>query len=233
MEYGVRDCLRDLMRIRDSTASEDDETSLTFFLLSIIQDKGLHGVTALIQELDQTQLGEVEVREKRAEVIIKINRLGYRPLVVKAGDDDISPWVEVQIESDASSTTPEKPRHVLFYSIWERFVHGELNYTEVCTAKENAVYLIATLESQVMNGGFGQYLTNTEGLYLPETLECLEKIGALKTHALLVTAVELANGFDSYVLAWDEKSEEYSCLDDKFYEAAEDLAGLTADAFVL
>jgi hypothetical protein len=233
MEYGVGDCLRDLMRIRDSTASEDDETSLGFFLLSIIRDKGLHGVVALIQELDQTQLGEVEVRENTAEVIIDITRPGYRPLVVKAGDDGISPWVDVQIESDATSITPENPGHAAFYSIWERFVHGELNYTEVGAAKENAVYLIATLESQVMNGGFGQYLTNTDGLYLPETLECLEKIGALKTHALLMNAVKLANGFDSYVVAWDEKSEQYSRLDDEFYEIAEDLAGLTADAFIL
>jgi hypothetical protein len=221
------------MRIWDSIASDDDETSLTFFLLSIIRDKGSKGVVTLIQGLDQTHLGEVEVTENGAEVIIKITRPGFKPLVVKAGDDDISPWVDVRIESDAIPIASEDPRHAAFYSIWERFVHGELSYTEIGTGKENAVYLMATLESQVMNGGFGQYLTNTDGLYLPETFKCLERIGAVKTHALLTAAVELASGFDSYVAAWDEKSEKYSRLDDEFYEAAEDLAGLTADAFVL
>lgn len=233
MEYGVQDCLRDLIRIWDSIGSDDDETSLTFFLLSIIRDKGSKGVVSLIQGLDQTQLGEVEVTENGAEVIIKITRPGFKPLVVKAGDDDISPWVDVRIESDAIPIASEDPRHAAFYFIWERFVHGELSYTEIGTGKENAVYLMATLESQVMNGGFGQYLTNTDGLYLPETFACLERIGAVKTHVLLTAAVELASGFDSYVAAWDEKSEKYSCLDDEFYEAAEDLAGLTADAFVL
>lgn len=233
MEYGVHDCLRDLMRIWDSTASDDDETSLSFFLLSIIRDKGAKGVVALIQGLDQTQLGEVEIIEAGAEVSIKITRPGFEPLIVKAGDDDNSPWVDVRIESDAIPIAFEDPRHTAFYSIWERFVYSELSSSETGSVKENAVYLMATLESQVMNGGFGQYLTNTDGLYLPETFECLERIGATKTHALLTTAVELASGFDSYVAAWDEKSERYSCLNDEFLEVAEDLAGLTADTFLL
>ena len=206
---------------------------MTFFLLSIVQNKGTQGVVALIQGLDQTQLGEVEVADNGAEVIITITRPGNKPLLVTAGGDDLSPWVDVRIESDATSIVSEDPGHAAFYSIWEKFVHGELGYTENCTDKESAVYLIATLESQVMNGGFGQYLTNTDGLYLPETFECLERIGAVKTHALLLASAELAKGFDSYIAAWEEKAERYSSLDDKFYEAAEDLAGLTADAFAL
>jgi hypothetical protein len=233
MEYGVPDCLRDLMRIWDSTASDDDETSLNFFLLSIIRDKRAKGVLALIQSLDQSRLGEVEITENGAEVVIKMSRPGFDPLIVRAGDDDISPWVDVRIESDAIPIAFDDPRHAAFYSIWERFVCGELSSIEIGSGKENAVYLIATLESQVMNGGFGQYLTNTDGLYLPETFECLERIGATKTHALLTAAVELASDSDSYVAAWDEKTERYSCLDDEFYEVAEDLAGLTADAFIL
>lgn len=233
MEYGVHDCLRDLMRIRDSTASDDDETALNFFLLSIIQDKGAEGVAALIHSLDQTHLGEVEITENGSELVINITRRGFKPLVVKAGDDDISPWVDVRIESDAKSIAFEDPRHIAFYSIWEKFVYGGISSAEIGSGKENVVYLIATLESQVMNGGFGQYLTNTDGRYLPETFACLERIGATKTHALLTEAVELASGFDSYVGAWDEKSERYSCLDDEFYESAEDLAGLTADEFLL
>ena len=233
MEYGVKDCLSDLMRIWDSTASDDDETSLNFFLLSVIQDKGSKGLVALIQSLDKTQLGEVEITESGAEVVIKITRPGFDPLVVKAGDDDTSPWIDVRIESDAMPIAYEDPRHAAFYSIWERFVYGELGFTESGHSAENAVYLVATLESQVMNGGFGQYLTNTDGLHLRETFACLERIGAIKTHALLTAAVELASGFDTYVAAWDEKSDRYSCLDGEFYEAAEDLAGLTADAFLL
>ena len=123
--------------------------------------------------------------------------------------------------------------HAAYYAIWDKFVTGELAYNDNCSAQEKAVYWIATLESQVMNGGFGQYLTNTDGLYVTETHDCLEQIGAESAHALLMTAVELARRFDSYDMAWEEKSEEYSALDDEFLEAAEDLAGLTAEAFAL
>lgn len=232
MEYGIRDCLRDLTSIRDSTASDDDETALTFFLLSILQDQGTQGVVALIHSLDQTLLGEIEITENGSQVVITITRPGFDPLLVEAGDDGISPWVDVRVKSAVKPIAFEDPGHAAFYSIWDKFVSGEISFSEKSADKKRVVYLIATLESEVMNGGFGQYLSNTDGLYLPETFDCLQRIGATKTHALLTASVELASGCDSYDAAWDEHSERYSRLDQEFYEAAEDLAGLTADAFL-
>lgn len=233
MTYGIDDCFLDLVKIWDGNASEDDEATLNFFLLSTIGDKGTRGMVALFQSLDQTNLGEIGITESGDDVVITITRSGSQSMVVRAGDDDLSPWVDVQVESDASTIVDEDPRHIAFYTIWERFVGGELSYPEKGSDKENAVYLTATLESQIMNGGFGQYLTNTNGLLIPETLECLRRIGATKTRALFNAAVELALGLDSYAAAWDEKSERYTCLDAEFLEAAEDLAGLTADAYFL
>lgn len=233
MEYGKQECLRDLIGIRDSTAAEDAETDLTFYLLPILQDGGVKGLIALIRSLDQARLGTVEIAESGAGVTLRIIDPGSETLIIRAGEDDLSPWVEIRIESQLDAIAAEDPRHGAFYSIWDRFVHGEIQFAENESGKEYFVYLIATLESQIMNGGFGQYLTNTEGSLLAKTFECLERIGAARTHALLDAAVDLAADFDSYVAAWDERADEYTRLDDAFFESAEDLAGLTADAFLM
>ena len=232
MSYGPDDSLRDLLRIWGATASGDDQTSLDFFLLAILQDEGPKGVAALIRGFDQSSLGKIEITETETEVAIRLTRSGLDPLVVTAFADGDLAWVDVRTESRAAPAAVEDPRHAAFYSIWERLQESEADGAESRSVEENAVYLMALLESQVMNGGIGQYLTNTEGLHLPETFECLEKIGATTMHALLTTAVQLASGLDSYVDAWDEKSESYSRLDAEFLESGEDLARLTADAFL-
>lgn len=233
MEYGEQECLRDLVGIRDSTASVDAETALTFYLLPVLRDKGVRGLVALIQSLDQARLGTIEVAESGAEVTLRIIEPGSETLIIRAGEGAPCPWIEIRIESRLDAIAAEDPRHEAFYSIWDRFVRGEIQFAENEPGKENFVYLIATLESQIMNGGFGQYLTNTEGSHLAETFACLERIGAARMHALLAAAVDLAADFDSYLAAWDQRSDEYSRLDDAFFESAEDLAGLTADAFLM
>ena len=100
------------------------------------------------------------------------------------------------------------------------------------TPSERAVFLIGLLESEVMNGGFGQYLTNTDGVHLSETVTCLERIGASRTLELLLAAAKLGDQAESYVAAWDDESESYSRLDAEFLDSGEDLAGLTADRFL-
>ncbi len=231
MKYGEQDCLRDLMKIRESAASDDDETALTFYLLSVLEDQGAKGIVALIQRLDQSRLGQVDSIENDFEVTINIDHPEFARLVVAAGDDEFAPWIDVRIDPDAGPAVSLDPAHEAFYAIWEKFVNEEIVFVENGSGQEGTVYLIGTLESEIMNGGFGQYLTNTEGRYLSETLDCLLRIGAEKTRAALTAAVELAAGFDSYIAAWDAQAEKYSSLDDEFLESAEDLAGLTMAAF--
>jgi len=232
VSYGPDDSLRDLLSVWEATASGDDKTSLDFFLLAILQGEGPKGVAALIRSFDQSSLGEVKISASETEVVIRLTPPGLDPLVVTAFADGDDAWVDVRTESHAAPAAVEDPRHAAFYSIWERLLESEAGGAESRSVEENAVYLMALLESQVMNGGIGQYLTNTEGLHLQETFECLEQIGATTMHALLTTAVELASGLGSYVDAWDEKSEIYSRLDAEFLESGEDLAALTADAFL-
>jgi len=232
MAYGIDNCLRDLIKVWHSTVTDEEEMSLVFFLLAIMRDQGSKGVVNLIHSFGQSKLGDIEITETDSGVVIRITREGLEPLVVKAGDDDLSPWVDVRTEPDAESMVVEDSRHAAFYSTWERLLNRGADSAKLRSTEENAVYLIALLESEVMNGGLGQYLTNTEGHYLSETFSCLEQIGATRTHALLTAAVELASRFDTYVHAWDEMSESYSRLDAEFLESSEDLATLTAEAFL-
>ena len=82
-----------------------------------------------------------------------------------------------------------------------------------------------------MNGGLGQYLANSNGAYLSDTLACLESIGAGKTRKLLKAADKLAEGAESYDAAWEDLSGDYGKLDDAFMKSGEDLAALTAAKF--
>ena len=78
----------------------------------------------------------------------------------------------------------------------------------------------------------GQYLTNSDGAYLQDTLALLDSIGTTRTGEILERAVELGSGSDSYAAAWDDLSAEYSQLDFEFMESGEDLAALTTNTLL-
>jgi hypothetical protein len=69
------------------------------------------------------------------------------------------------------------------------------NYGKVSFSKMpetlKTVYLINEFESEVNNGGFLQFFTNSSGKYINETIESLELIGANKTKNLLEKAVKI------------------------------------------
>ena len=85
---------------------------------------------------------------------------------------------------------------------------------------------IFALEAEVGNGGLEQFFTNSSGLFVPQTLNALEEIGASKTRDLFEKAVGIAypGGFPADPSEYDEidESEEageaLSMLDDQFYK---------------
>lgn len=125
------------------------------------------------------------------------------------------------------------PRHIAFYSEWEKLLHiNNANELDALSESEKAVYYVGLLESQVMNGGIGQYLANTDGEYVEDTIDCLHSIGAEKTCQVLNDAVALKQPSQSYDDVWDEYSDQLAQLDQTFMEQSEDLAALTADKFL-
>jgi hypothetical protein len=229
VSYGPENCLNDLNRFWDETASEDEQASLEFYLLDVVHAEGTPGVTRLLQGFPSARLGTITVSESAGSVLHTVSREGRLPLLIATCDEPDMAWVNVAVESAPRSEEWDNPRHEAFYTIWEKFLGDDPEKENI---PERSVFLIGLLESEVMNGGFGQYLTNTDGVYLSETLECLERIGACKAGELLRAAIKLADRSESYVAAWDDAPEAFSLLDDEFYDSSEDLAGLTADRFL-
>jgi hypothetical protein len=220
-----------LIKVWDGTASEDEQASLDFYLLDVRRAEGSRGIIKLLRGFPPERLGSITVSESGAEVLCTVLRDDSPPLLIStcADPDPDMGWVMVAVEPTATSFTADDPRHVAFYTMWEGFLENDANKDDV---REQAVFLIGLLEMEVMNGGLGQYLTNTDGAHLTETLDCLERIGASKTRELLIAAAKLGAKAESYVAAWDDESEAFSSLDDEFYDSGEDLAGLTADTFL-
>ena len=229
MSYGPKHCLHDLNKVWDGTASEDEQASLDFYLLDVVQAKGSRGIIKLLRGFTPESLGIMTVSESGAELLCTVLRDDSPPLLIATCADPDMAWVNVEVERTATPITDDDPRHVAFYTMWEGFLENDANKDDV---REQAVFLIGLLEAQVMNGGFAQYLTNTDGAYLTETLDCLERIGASKTRELLIAAAKLGAQAESYAAAWGDESEAFSSLDDEFYDPGEDLAGLTADTFL-
>ncbi|OIQ22881.1 DMP19 family protein [Lacinutrix sp. MedPE-SW] len=120
------------------------------------------------------------------------------------------------------------------------------NYGKVSFSKMpetlKTVYLINEFESEVNNGGFLQFFTNSSGKYINETIESLELIGANNTKNILEKAVKIMlkhnestenlnrkiNSRELYEIfetseIYDNEflMKELNDLDSKFYESAE------------
>ena len=126
----------------------------------------------------------------------------------------------------------EDPRHRTFYRVWDN-IPAEVTPLEVARfdVGRRAVFLIGLLEAELMNGGFGQYLANTDGAYVEETVGCLTEIGSSSALTLLLRALDLREGMEPFFALWERQSGALSDLDDQFLDAGEDLAGLTVDRF--
>ena len=91
------------------------------------------------------------------------------------------------------------------------------------------------LESEVNNGGFHQFFLNPSGQFVPQILDALQEIGALKTKHLLEQAVRVAfpagypagaEDVESALAGYDEIAGELEPLDARFFEYHEPLGDM-------
>ncbi len=114
------------------------------------------------------------------------------------------------------------------------------NYGEnmdVLTPEEQVFYACYSLEGEVNNGGFSQYLYNSSGDDAYRVAECMEAIGAKKTAEICRTAMavfgrpipqdrmEREDFLDEFLT--DELEETLSECDSRFYRYEENLEQLT------
>lgn len=231
MSYGSAEFLQALLDVREGKLNADQHEEMELFLLRRVQDKGTQGVEAMLNGLDTNELGRIEISYTGDELSALVSGEGVDSVLIKAAADEFSAYAVVNLHATTLSTPVINPQHAWFYSTWEAVQGDEFVDLAGRTHAERAVFWIALLESQVMNGGLGQYLSNSNGAYLADTLACLEAIGASKTRELLRAADKLADGADSYDAAWDDLAGDYGKLDDAFMKSGEDLAALTATRY--
>ncbi len=232
MRYGPQEAARDLTRIRDGTASFEDRARLEHGLLRRLQEYGNKGVANLLREMDDHEFARSDSSDSSTKVIYTSPSSDRPRLVVTTYVGLHSASVNVTLDADSSPESEPDPRHEAFYAIWEAVLETAPSQLDDLDPEQRAVFLIGLLEAEVMNGGLGQYLANTEGAYLQDTVSYLQSVGAEKTRDIVVRAVELGATSESYAAAWDDKAEEYSQLDTEFLDSGEDLAALTADKFL-
>lgn len=232
MRYGPQEASRGLSKIRDGTASFEDRARLEECLLRRLQEYGNEGVADLLRETDDHEFVPADSSASGTEVTYTSQSPDGPRLVVTTFVGPHSASVNVTLEADSPPESEPDPRHETFYAIWDTVFDTEPSQLDDLDPAHRAVFFIALLEREVMNGGLGQYLTNTDGAYLEDTLSHLQSVGAERTRDLVARAVELAATAESYVAAWDDKAEEYSQLDTEFLDSGEDLALLTADEFL-
>lgn len=231
MEYGPEHASDALNSIARGTASFETRAQLEQHLLSVLRRRGIDGVSAFLKSLpgyDFTTEGAVSGDEEG-----RFAALGpdARRLIVTTFRRPHLASVNVEVEDESASTQPD-PRHRAFYDIWEGMVGLGVSHVRSLDPPRQAVFYVALLEAEVMNGGLGQYLTNTDGAYVDATLRCLAEIGASRTAAILAEAARVGEAAESYAAAWEANPEIFERLDEAFLASDEDLAGLTADKFL-
>jgi hypothetical protein len=232
MTYGPKEVSSDLAQIRDRTAGFETRARLEHHLLMLLQNEGTAAVSSLLLSLPDHRFRRVDDGTSVPDARHVSEEPGSPPVSVATNLGLHSAFVHVNAEEEPNDRREPDPRHRAFYDIWESMTGVSDSAAAKLDPKRKAVFLVGLLEAEVGNGGLGQYLANTEGAHLEDTMRCLARIGAERSHALLDAAAKLAAGAQSYLAAWDARPRDFDRLDDEFLESGEDLAGMTADVFL-
>jgi hypothetical protein len=162
---------------------------------------------------------------------------GERRLVISGAASSAAEWVSATLEPIQGDDAPPEPdpRHAAFYARWETLLGLDDAAVVELEPADRMVHHLAVLEAEVNNGGFLQYLDNTEGRWLHETLGMLETLRARQAQELLAQVQRLLAGASAdRPDAWNaalirlEESGVLEPLDDHFYVLDEDIAALAA-----
>lgn len=218
------------MQMCAGPVSAEVHEALEMYLLSVLNTEGGAALLKKMQgfpKLDSVSLESSEPPDSRISC-----KLGDRSVLVYVFEMEDLFSIHVVTEESQPEQVPTDPSHRWFYERWEAMLGTEFD-EEVGTWSEadRAVYLVALLEAEVMNGGLGQYLTNTEGRYLDETMDTLKSVGATGIGRILTEAVGLKGANESFVDLWDTKTAQLEKLDGAFLGCGEDMAGLVAQVY--
>lgn len=230
MSYDSARAASAIREINAGTASDAVHMDLEMYLLDLVKAGGYRAVLRELQ--GQKGLDRVSFESTEPFFTRVVCTIGDRRVVIRVYENEDLISVDVSPEESAAAKAETDPRHEWFYGRWETMLDiSEQGQVDKLSESDRSVYLIALLEAEVMNGGLGQYLTNTDGLHVDETIEMLQQIGAKTTASLLTRARSLKGERETYADMWDTKAKALEALDDDFLKANEDLAGLVGEMY--
>lgn len=231
MANNIKDAAKTIKRISAETASVDSYSELENYLLNILTTNGLNALKETLLSIPEVGI-QVVTNKKLSPYTtqFKTEGLDNNVVIVAYQFEDLTS-INVDIEDYDLDNTTSRPEHQWFYNKWESLITLDDTQLEQLTGVDKKVYLIGLFESELMNGGIGQYLVNTDGEYLIETISCLENIGAKQTANVLKNISKLKAKNESYDDIWETKSTELNEMTDTIMSYSEDYAGLTAKTY--
>jgi hypothetical protein len=209
---------------------------LELWLLEALKRDGAPGLAAAVEVLNELGHELAPLRDEDPPRWSGPLPDGERRLVISGAASSAAEWVSATLEPIQEDAPPEPdPRQAAFYARWETLLGLDDAAVDELEPADRMVHHLAVLEAEVNNGGFLQYLDNTEGRWLQETLAMLETLRAHRAHELLAEVQrQLAGASADRPDAWNaalmrlEESGALEPLDDHFYALDEDIAALAA-----
>lgn len=217
--------------LEEIRAGSDDSTrvsDLEMYLVDLLLSGGAAAVGAILLNLAGMKFSLLDAPEQAPNTIFRSDH------------EDNALIVEVFVAEDLAivSITPEDGEvpelptgHQWFYGVWERLIGDNIGDPLALAEPDRTIYLIASFEADIMNGGVGQYLSNTDGALVAETLGALQSVGAGKTMANLKRAAELKRQDESWDDLWGRAGRQLERIDEKLMADDEYLAMMTATFF--
>ncbi|MBT8067772.1 MAG: DMP19 family protein [Gammaproteobacteria bacterium] len=218
-------------RVAKGEEGPNTRADLELYLLDELIANGADAVAQILQEIPAMAFSLVE-----SDVTPPNSRYQssdeYGPIAVDICELEDLASINISRMQEDESGPEQYPWHEWFYSVWMSIqTLSDKTEIERLSDAERTVYYIALFEAEVMNGGLGQYLANTDGQFIDETIDCLKVVGALRTADILQKARHLRENGETYDDTWETKKKQLEKLDEEFLAIAEDLGKLVANKY--
>ena len=214
--------------VRAGNASATHVSELETYLINVLMDEGPAAVGAILLNLEGMDFALVDQQEDSPTTVIRSSH-DHNALIVEVfAVEDIA---SISIIPEDADVAAPPPGHEWFYDRWAELIDADIDDPGSLDDPDRTVYLVASFEADVMNGGIGQYLANSEGAFAAATIEALKSIGARRTATCLENAARLKQADESWDELWVRADPDLDDITETLIADAEYLALLTATKF--
>ena len=217
-----------LEEVRAGNEDTERVSGLENYLVDLLLSDGPAAVGAILLNLEGMRFSLVAAPDEAPNVVFRSEHESNALVVEVFAADDLA---AISISPEEGEVPQLPAGHQWFYGTWERLIGEHVEDPRALAEPERTVYLVASFEADVMNGGVGQYLSNTDGGYVEETLAALQKVGADRAASHLKNAAELKRADESWDDLWARAGTQLDRLSEKLMADDEYLAMMTATFF--